>query len=139
MSGPIFTDAKPSLPQMARGWPLLPVPEEDGTLAWPDPLMSVRQMIEVILRTAPGEQLMRPRFGAGTAAMVHAPNDLTTRARMHDGIVAALKLYEPRIVADRVDVDPGPDPREVLVTIGYRLVLTGESRTVQARIPVGTG
>ena len=139
MSGPILTDAKPSLPQMARGWPLLPVPEEDGTLAWPDPLMSVRQMIEVILRTAPGEQLMRPRFGAGTAAMVHAPNDLTTRARMHDGIVAALKLYEPRIVADRVDVDPGPDPREVLVTIGYRLVLTGESRTVQARIPVGTG
>jgi phage baseplate assembly protein W len=139
MSGPILTDAKPSLPQMARGWPLLPVPEEDGTLAWPDPLVSVRQMIEVILRTAPGEQLMRPRFGAGTAAMVHAPNDLTTRARMHDGIVAALKLYEPRIVADRVDVDPGPDPREVLVTIGYRLVLTGESRTVQARIPVGTG
>lgn len=139
MSGPILTDAKPSLPQMARGWPLLPMPEEDGTLAWPDPLVSVRQMIEVILRTAPGEQLMRPRFGAGTAAMVHAPNDLTTRARMHDGIVAALKLYEPRIVADRVDVDPGPDPREVLVTIGYRLVLTGESRTVQARIPVGAG
>ncbi len=137
MSGPILTDAKPSLPQMARGWPLLPVPEEDGTLAWPDPLVSLRQMIEVILRTAP--ELMRPRFGAGTAAMVHAPNDLTTRARMHDGIVAALKLYEPRIVADRVDVDPGPDPREVLVTIGYRLVLTGESRTVQARIPVGTG
>lgn len=139
MSGPILTDAKPALPQIARGWPLLPVPAEDGTLAWPDPLVSVRQMIEVILRTAPGEQLMRPRFGAGTAAMLHAPNELTTRARMHDGIVASLKLYEPRIVTDRVDVDPATDPREVLVTIGYRLVLTGESRTVQARIPVGTG
>ena len=139
MSGPILTDAKPSLPQIARGWPLLPVPGEDGTLAWPDPLISVRQMIEVILRTAPGEQLMRPRFGAGTAAMLHAPNDLPTRARMHEQIVAALKLYEPRIVADRVDIDPGPDPREVLVTIAYRLVMTGETRTIQARIPVGAG
>jgi hypothetical protein len=139
MSGPILTDAKPSLPPVARGWPLLPVPDADGTLAWPEPLVSVRQMIEVILRTAPGEQLMRPRFGAGTASLLHAPNDLTTRAQMHDGIVAALKLYEPRILADRVDVDPGPDPREVLVTIAYRLVLTGESRTLQARIPLGTG
>jgi len=139
MSGPILTDAKPSLPQVARGWPLLPLPAEDGTLAWPDPLLSVRQMIEVILRTAPGEQLMRPRFGAGTAAMLHAPNDLQTRARMHDQIVAALKLYEPRIVADRVDVDPGADPREVLVTIAYRVVMTGESRTIQARITVGAG
>jgi phage baseplate assembly protein W len=139
MSGPILTDAKPFLPQIARGWPLLPVPGEDGTLAWPDPLVSVRQMIEVILRTAPGEQLMRPRFGAGTAAMLHAPNDLPTRARMHEQIVAALKLYEPRIVADRVDIDPGPDPREVLVTIAYRLVMTGETRTIQARIPVGAG
>jgi len=139
MSGPILTDAKPTLPQVARGWPLLPVPGEDGTLAWPDPLVSVRQMIEVILRTAPGEQLMRPRFGAGTAAMLHAPNDLPTRARMHDQIVASLKLYEPRIVTDRVDIDPGPDPREVLVTIAYRVVMTGETRTIQARIPVGAG
>jgi phage baseplate assembly protein W len=139
MSGPILTDAKPSLPQVARGWPLLPVPGEDGTLAWPDPLVSVRQMIEVILRTAPGEQLMRPRFGAGTAEMLHAPNDLPTRARIHDQIVAALKLYEPRIVADRVDVDSGADPREVLVTIAYRVVITGESRTLVASIPVGTG
>src|SRR5437764_9966712 len=139
MSGPILTTAKPSLPQVACGWPLLPVPDGDGSLSWPDPLVSVRQMIEVILRTAPGEQLMRPRFGAGTAAMLHAPNDLTTRAQMHDAIVAALKLYEPRILADRVDVDPGADPREVLVTIAYRLVLTGESRTLQASVPLGAG
>jgi len=139
MSGPILTDAKPSRPQIARGWPLLPLPGEDGTLAWPDPLVSVRQMIEVILRTAPGEQLMRPRFGAGTAEMLHAPNDLPTRARMHDQIVAALKLYEPRIVADRVDVDPAPDPREVLVTIAYRVVMTGEARTLTASVAVGAG
>lgn len=139
MSGPILTTARPSVPQVARGWPLLPVPDGEGTLAWPEPVASVRQMIEVILRTAPGEQLMRPSFGAGTASMLHAPNDLTTRAHMHDGIVAALKLYEPRIVADRVDVDPGPDPREVLVTIAYRLVLTGESRTLEARVALGAG
>lgn len=139
MSGPILTTARPRPPQVARGWPLLPVPDEDGVLNWPDPLLSVRQMIEVILRTAPGEQLMRPRFGAGAAAMLHAPNDLATRARLHDAIAAALKLYEPRIRAERIDVDPGPDPREVLVTIAYRVILTGDLRTLQAAIPLGAG
>jgi phage baseplate assembly protein W len=139
MSGPILTTAKPQLPQVACGWPLLPVPDADGQLAWPDPVASVRQMIEVILRTAPGEQLMRPRFGAGTAAMLNQPNDLTTRATMHDAIGRALKLYEPRIFVDNVDVDVGADPREVVVTIAYRLLLTGEARLLQATVAVGAG
>ncbi|MCC7283149.1 MAG: GPW/gp25 family protein [Acetobacteraceae bacterium] len=139
MSGPILTTLKPKLPQVARGWPLLAVPDDDGVLLWPDPHASVRQMIEVILRTAPGEQLMRPRFGAGVAAMLHAPNDLATRARMQDAITAALKLYEPRIRAERIDVDPAPDPREVLVTISYRVILTGAAGTLQATVAVGAG
>jgi phage baseplate assembly protein W len=139
MSGPILTTLKPTLPQVARGWPLLPVPGADGTLDWPEPLLSVRQMIEVILRTTPGEQLMRPRFGAGAASFLHAPNDLSTRALLHDRIVDALRLYEPRIRVDRVAVDPTQDPREVLVTIAYRVILTGEARAIEARIPLGAG
>jgi len=71
--------------------------------------------------------------------MLHAPNDLSTRAKMHDAIVAALKVYEPRIRVDRVDVDPGEDPREVLVGIAYRILLTGEAASIQARVPVGAG
>lgn len=122
-----------------RGFPLLPVPDADGCLAWPDPAQSVREMIEVILRTAPGEQLMRPRFGAGLEALLHAPNTLTTRARAHDTIVAALKAWEPRILLDRVEVEPSADGREMFVTIAYRLAMTGSPAALQARIPVGGG
>lgn len=122
-----------------RGFPLLPVPDAEGRLSWPDPARSVREMIEVILRTAPGEQLMRPRFGAGLEALLHAPNTLTTRARAHDAITAALKAYEPRILLDRVEVDASADGREMLVTIAYRLALTGEPAALQARVPVGGG
>ena len=139
MTGPIATTAKPQLPSLAVGWPLLPVPDADGQLTWPDAAASVRQMIEVILRTAPGEQLMRPRFGAGLEAMIHEPNTLTTRARVHDAITDAIRRYEPRIILDRVDVDAGPDPRELLVTLSYRLTLTGAPARVQARVPVGAG
>lgn len=139
MTGPIATTRKPALPTIPVSWPLLPVPNSDGALTWPDPATSVRQMIEVILRTTPGEQLMRPAFGAGLEAMIHEPNTLTTRARIHDAITDALRRYEPRIILDQVDVDTGNDPREVLITLSYRLILTGAPARIQARIPVGAG
>jgi len=53
------------LPRPLLGWPLFPLPDEHGRLDWPDLEASVRQSIRVILSTRPGEQLMRPEFGAG--------------------------------------------------------------------------
>jgi uncharacterized protein len=139
MTRPLSTTSKPVLPSVPVGWPLLPMPAADGTLAWPDPAVSVRQMIEVILRTAPGEQLMRPQFGAGLDGLIHQPNTLETRARAHDVIVAAIRAYEPRVILDRVDVDTTSDPRELAVTLSCRLTLTGVPVQIQARVPVGAG
>jgi phage baseplate assembly protein W len=139
MSGPILTTRKPAPPTIPVGWPLLPVPGTDGGLAWPDPVASVRQMIEVILRTAPGEQLMRPQFGAGLEDVIHTPNTLATRALVQDQIMAAIRAYEPRVLLDRVDVDTTDDPRELAVTLSYRLTLTGAPLQLQARVPVGAG
>jgi phage baseplate assembly protein W len=139
MSGPVLTGGTSTLPRIDVGWPLLPVPDADGMIGWPDAATSVRQMIEVILRTTPGEQLMRPSFGAGTEALLHLPNTLTTRARAHEAITAALDDYEPRILVDAVSVDEGSDGRELVVTIAYRLTLTNQPAVITALIPVGAG
>lgn len=139
MNGPIVTNARPRLPGVSVGWPLLPVPDEQGRLLWPDAETSVRQRIEAILRTAPGEQLMRPEFGAGLEALINKPNTLATRGEAHDAIVAALNSYEDRIILDGVDVAEGADPGELLVTIAYRLRLTGAVGRIDARVPVGAG
>ena len=139
MSGPVATTKRQKLPRTAVGWPLLPVPDEDGRLNWPDPARSVRDTIEALLRTTPGERLMRPEIGAGVEALLHQPNTLETRARLHDTITETLRIYERRILLDRVEVDQGTDPGELLVTIAYRLALTGEPGRIAARIPVGGG
>jgi uncharacterized protein len=139
MSGPVASTTRPVLPKLAVGWPLLPTPDADGALAWPSAPISVKQMIEVILRTAPGEQLMRPAFGAGLETLMHTPNTLTVRAKAQEAVVAAVRRYEPRILLDRVDVDEGADPRELLVTLSYRLSLTGAPAQLTARVPVGAG
>ncbi len=139
MIGPLLTGGKSQRPKVGVGWPLLAVPNVDGGIDWPDAATSVKQMIEIILRTTPGEQLMRPRFGAGTEALIWQPNTLTTRARAQEAILAALEDFEPRIVIDQVDVDEGADPRELAITIAYRLSLTGQPAVVSALVPVGGG
>lgn len=116
---------------IAVGWPLLPLPDENGLLAWPDAETSVRQTIEAILRTRVGEQLMRPRFGGSLEDFVHEPNTLTTRRRIHDAIVAALTTWEPRITLDRVEVwEVASDATQVRVEIAYRLRRTGAAEQV---------
>jgi phage baseplate assembly protein W len=96
-------------------------------------------MIEVILRTAPGEQLMRPEFGGGLERMLHEPNTLATRARMQEQIADGLTRWEPRILLDRIDVDSALDAREVRITVAYRLARTSEAASVTAVMPLGAG
>ena len=129
------TVPRPSVPV---GWPLLPLPDAEGRLQWPGPEASVRQLVEIILRTRPGEQLMRPRFGGGLEEFVHEPNTLVTRRRIHDVIVDALERWEPRIALDRVDVWEVPDrPTHVRVEIAYRLRRTGAAQQVGLTMSLG--
>ena len=108
------------------GWPLLGVPDGAGRLGYPTLDESVRQSIRIILQTRPGEQLMRPDFGAGLQDFLHEPNTLTTRQRIRDAIADALARWEPRIVVDRIDVWEVDDrPSELRVEVAYRLQRTG--------------
>ena len=137
MSGPILTSSRGNQPRQLICWPLLPVPDADGRLAFPDLETSVRQRIEAVLRTSPGEQLMRPEFGAGLEQLVHKPNTAELRAATQETVSQAISAYEPRILLDRVTVVPGKDLRELLVTIAYRIRSTGTTGQVSARVPVG--
>ena len=113
-------------PRPLLGWPLLPLPDEHGTLDWPDLVASVRDAIKVILATRPGEQLMRPEFGGGLDQLLHEPNTIATRRRMRDLVQAALVRWEKRILLDGVEVWEVPgEPSQVRVEIAYRLARTG--------------
>lgn len=115
-----------ALPRPLLGWPLLPLPDEHGQLSWPTLEASVRELIRVVLSTRPGEQLMRPDFGAGLELLLHEPNTLATRRRIRDLVQEALARWERRIVLDRIEVREVEDePDHVRVEIGYRLARSG--------------
>lgn len=114
------------------GWPFLPLPDAEGRLAYPPTLAdSVRQQLQVILGTRPGEQLMRPGFGAGLTDFLGEPDTVTTRRRVYDRVLDAIGRWEPRVAVDRVEIDAlAGRPGWLRIEIGYRLLRTGEPATL---------
>lgn len=79
----------------------------------------VRQSIETILDTEPGERIMLPDFGCGLRRYLMEPNTLATRTSMENDITEALNRHEPRIRLTNVAVTPGEDPSLVWIEIAY--------------------
>lgn len=120
------------------GFPLLPVPDEAGRLGWPPLEQSVAESIRVILSTRPGEQLMRPGFGAGLDRFVNEPDSVETRRRLQDAVTESLALWEPRINVVRIDVDDVPGRTDLLrVEIMYQLRRTGQTRRLGLSLRTG--
>jgi phage baseplate assembly protein W len=118
-------------------WPFLPVPQT-GQLNYPDLEQSVRDAIRIILSTRPGEQLMRPRFGAGLQNFLDQGNTVALRRQIQTVIVQNLQNYENRITVDAVDVDPVPGtPSEVQIQIHYRLLRTNAAQQTGVTLQVG--
>lgn len=121
------------------GWPLLSLPDEHGRLGYPDLAESVRQSIRIILSTRPGEQLMRPDFGAGLELLLHEPNTLATRRQIRDLVRGSLERWERRILLDRVEVwEVEDEPSHVRVEIAYRLARSGAPGSMALTIELET-
>lgn len=95
------------------------MPDTQGRLGYIAGMDVVRQSIETILDTEPGERIMRPSFGCGLRRYLMAPNILTTRSAMAEDITTALTTWEPRIQLNNVSVTPDDNPVLVWIEISY--------------------
>lgn len=119
-------------------WPLLPVPDAHGQLAFPSYEDSVRQMIQVILLTRPGEQLMHPTFGAGISQFLNEPNTPDTRRKLRDAVIAALAAHEQRIQLEDVAVSAvDREPTAARIDVFYQLRRTGARKQVALTLTLG--
>ncbi|WP_405700292.1 GPW/gp25 family protein [Streptomyces sp. NBC_00069] len=90
-----------------------------GGLGWVAGAAAVRQSVETILDTEPGERIMRPTFGCGLRRHLMAPNTPATRTAIAAEIAEALTAWEPRIRVTEVAVTPGEEPTLVWIGIAY--------------------
>ena len=59
----------------------------------------IRDLIEQVLFTAPGERVMRPDFGSGILALVFEPNSIALAATTQMLIQSALQQYLADLIA----------------------------------------
>lgn len=88
----------------------------------------VRQMIELVLFTRPGERVMRPEFGTGLLQFVFAPNSPEIGAALQLTIQAALTESLGDLI-DLRQLQVETVESELRVTLAYALRHTGETHT----------
>ncbi|WP_394437056.1 GPW/gp25 family protein [Streptomyces sp. SGAir0957] len=98
----------------------------------------VRDMIEQLLFTSPGERVMRPDFGCGLLDLVFAPNSPELAATLHLSVQAALQRWLGDVITvEALDVES--EDNAVRVRLVYEVLRTGTRRDDTFEGPEGRG
>jgi len=65
----------------------------------------IRQSLQILLSTRPGERVMQPDYGCGIYRYVFEMMDSNLEANLRDEIRQAILFFEPRIRLDRLTVE----------------------------------
>lgn len=102
--------------------------DSHGRTALTDDATHVREMIEQVLFTSPGERVNRPEFGSGLLQLVFAPNSDTLAAALEASVHASLQ----RDLGDLVTINnlqvQNVDEK-LIVNLSYTLIATGMTTT----------
>ena len=90
----------------------------------------VRDMIEQVLFTSPGERVNRPTFGSGLLQLVFAPNSEALAAAMQMSVQASLQQWLGDVIAVE-GVDVQTNDSTVQVTVQYVIRRTQQRVTGQ--------
>jgi uncharacterized protein len=116
---------------IGRGWAFPIQLNNQGQVSLANGDAEIRQAIQVILGTAPGERVMRPEFGCRIHELIFAPNDITTAASAERYVKEALGRWEPRIRLTKVEAVPSPDNTGVLmIRVDYVIKSTNDPRSL---------
>jgi uncharacterized protein len=87
----------------------------------------VRDMIEQLLFTSPGERVNRPDFGSGLLQMIFAPNTDELAAALQFTVQAALDRWLGDVIEVR-DLTVTSTDATLTVSLSYVVRQTGEER-----------
>jgi len=109
--------------------------DERGRTGATDDDDHVRDLVEQVLFTSPGERVNRPTFGSGLLQLVFAPASDALAAATQLTVQAALQEWLAELIEVR-DVSVEVDDSRLEVTVAYVVRRTQETRVVQIARPV---
>lgn len=90
----------------------------------------VRDLIEQVLFTAPGERVNRPTFGSGLLQLVFAPNSDALAAATQMSVQSALQQWLGDLIVVQ-SVEVGNRDSRLEVTVQYVVRRTQQAQTAQ--------
>jgi uncharacterized protein len=120
------------MPHLDHPWHI----DATGRTALTDDHGHLRDLIEQLLFTSPGERVMRPDFGSGLLGLVFEPNSSTLAATTQVLVQGALQQHLGHLIAlQAVNVEPVDSKLEV--TVQY--VVLRDRSTQTARFDFAAG
>ena len=106
---------------LGRGWAFPPEFSDGGAeVAMVSGGDDVRQSVQIILSTTPGERVMQGRFGCDLRSLQFEEIDQRALNAVRSMVTNALLWHEPRIDTERVDVDQRADePGCIQIRVTY--------------------
>jgi hypothetical protein len=111
--------------------------DASGAMVWSAGEENINESIAIILKTARGERVMLPDFGASLGEFLFQPNTPATHAAIAHAIRLELARWEPRIRVAAITVGADPDDATAAtVLINWTLAATAEPRETRLTLPL---
>ena len=96
----------------------------------------VRDLIEQVLLTSPGERVMRPDFGAGLLGQVFEPNAQALAATRQYLVQSALQQHLGHLIAVQA-VQVATEDAVLQVSVQYQMLSDGSVQRTRLPLPGG--
>ena len=88
---------------LGRGWAWPPAfVQELGEVEMLEGEADIRNSLEILLATRPGERELAPYYGGNMEDLVFEPMDVRTQTIMRSQLIDRIRLQEPRVIAEDV-------------------------------------
>lgn len=105
-----------------------------------DNFSQIKSDLMILLLTEPGERVMHLDYGTPLRSMLFEMNDGILHAQIRNVITESIRMWEPRIIINSLDIAQGEnDENSVVITIDFGVKdedLTSTERLV-LELPVG--
>jgi phage baseplate assembly protein W len=107
---------------LGTGWRFPILPDASGSLGYSSGDDNVEQSLHILLMTAVGDRVMRPRFGTQAERLLFAPGSVRYLRLLETTVREAVRDWEPRVDLDGVVAEAdASDETRILVSISYRV------------------
>ena len=93
---------------LGTGWAFPPTfNKESATVSLVSDEEDIRESLNILLSTSLGERVMQPRYGCNLNDYAFEPLSSSMIGFIKDRVEHAILFYEPRIVAEKIEVTDG--------------------------------